>query len=125
VLCAPRLRSFKAKYVQMHTRDEVNRFCAWVRRAISSSKCLRTLRLISSNEISSANISFDGLISHLATKHFGTLSVLDLGSAFIGGGALKQLCVACIYLEDLTVGVGWQTLVGNSRVISVRRRSKS
>jgi len=108
----------------MHTRDEVNRFCAWVRRAISSSKSLQTLRLISSNEVSSANISFDGLIGHLTTRHFETLGVLDLGSVFIGGGALRSLCVACIHLEDLTVGVGWQTLLdfGTQGYTSAMRR---
>jgi hypothetical protein len=103
----------------MHTRDEVNRFCAWVRRVVSYSHNLQTLRLISSGEIPSANISFDSLTNHLTARHFGTLAVLDIGSAFIGGGALRQLCITCVHLEDLTVGVGWHTLVGNYYVISV------
>lgn len=113
-LFLPYLKSFTAKYVQMHTRVEVNRFCAWVRRVVLSSHNLHTLHLIGSNEKPSANVSFDALINHLSARHFGTLTVLDLGSAFIGEGALKQLCVACIHLEVLIAGVGWHTLMAFS-----------
>lgn len=101
----------------MHTREDVNHFCAWVRRAISSSHNLQSLRLLSSTDESSASVSFDGLINHLTTRHFGTLAVLNLGSGFIGGPALKQLCAACTRLENLSAGVAWETLVGNSLAI--------
>jgi hypothetical protein len=107
------MRSFTAKYVQPHTRDEANHFVAWVRRAISSSRNLRTLRLIDDSAEPNASVSFDGLISHLTARHFKTLRVLDIGSAFIGRDALKQLCVMCTLLEDLTAGIRWSTLVIN------------
>ena len=120
------MRSFTAKYAQPHTRDEANHFCAWVRRAISSSHCLHILRLIGDNVNlkSKPSVSFDGLINHMTARHFRTLRVLDLGTAFIGGDAFKELCATCTVLEDLTAGVGWSTAVISHHVLgllSVRR----
>jgi hypothetical protein len=122
------MRSFTAKYKQPHTRDEANHFCAWVRRAISSSHRLYILRLIGDDAKSNPSISFDGLINHITARHFRTLRVLDLGTAFIGRDAFKQLCATCTVLEDLTAGVGWPTAVISDHVLyllSVRRHSDS
>jgi hypothetical protein len=113
----PHLRSFTAKHAQPHTRDEANHFCMWVRRAISSSHRLRLLRLIGDNPKSNPSVRFDGLISHITTRHFRTLRVLDLGTAFIGGDAFKRLCATCTVLEDLTAGVGWHTAVIRDHIL--------
>lgn len=103
------------KYSEVRTRPEVNYLCAWIRHAISSSRSLQTVRLVCENQAWSMHVSYDGLIDHLAAKHFATLCFLDLGSAFIGGNALKQLCTVCVQLEDLIVGVGRDTLVSDYR----------
>ncbi|KIM89934.1 hypothetical protein PILCRDRAFT_812717 [Piloderma croceum F 1598] len=127
-LSLPHIGSFTAKYAQPHTRDEANHFCVWVRRAISSSHRLRILRLIGDHVKSNPSVSFDGLISHMTARHFRTLRVLDLGTAFIGGDAFKQLCATCTILEDLTAGVGWPTAVIRDHILcllSVCRRSDS
>lgn len=80
---------------------------------VASSHNLQVLRLVYDHEDLSSNVSFDGLVSHSIAKHFVALRILDLGSAFVGGDALEQLCTICEKLEELTVGVEDHTLVSN------------
>lgn len=111
ILRLTNLISFTVKYGQMDTRDEVNHFCSWIRRSVSSSRKLQSLRLICENEWSRANVTFDGLATHLVARHWATIRFLDLRSVFIRGSAFTQLCRSCIQLEEFSVAVHWDTLV--------------
>lgn len=111
------LTSFSVKYRHIETRDEALAFCSWIRRAItSSSGSLRSLRLCCEDELdyyrSGANVGFDSLISHLTAKHYTTLRFLDIRATFIGEESFKRICQTCIHLEELSVGIPLDALVG-------------
>jgi hypothetical protein len=41
------------------------------------------------------NVSFDGLVSHIVTRHATTIRILDLRNAFVGIKAFKDVLSAC------------------------------
>jgi hypothetical protein len=58
-----------------------------------------------------ANVSFDGLATHLASKHSQTLRSLHMMSAFVGLDAFRLICERCVVLEECSVSLGIRSLV--------------
>jgi hypothetical protein len=110
-----KLRSFTVRYQRIHRREHVNRLCAWIRRAVTHSPlerlCLNCENAANEPSNSGANISFDGLVSHLARKHFRTLRFLHIKSSFVGLASLKHLSETCVKLEELSITIGINSLV--------------
>ncbi|KAF4588623.1 hypothetical protein EYR40_010176 [Pleurotus pulmonarius] len=107
----PRLRSLSVKHSILDTRQDVDRFCVWIRRIISFSK-LESLHLIddTSPSVCGASVSFDGLGEHISKRHGPTIKYLNLGSAFLGLPSLRHLCQCCPKLELLRIAVSLDTL---------------
>ncbi|KZP09857.1 hypothetical protein FIBSPDRAFT_873224 [Athelia psychrophila] len=118
VLHLPHLTALTIQYAPIFTRAEARHFVAWVKRAVSSARRLRILRLQSDAAPSErgAHVSFDSLVIHLAHRHGSTLRVLDLGVAYIGFDAVCALAALGGCLEELTVGLRTECLV---RLIAV------
>lgn len=94
---SPKLRTFIAKYSPTSFREEVNRLCQWIKCIIATSP-IETLRLICGNRaglVYVPNVSFDGLVSHIVTRHATTIRILDLRNAFVGIKAFKDVLSAC------------------------------
>jgi hypothetical protein len=110
------LRSFTVRYQRIQRGRDATRLCVWIRRAIARSP-LAHLRLLceptadGSPARSGANVNFDGLVTHLASKHSQTLRSLDMSPAFIGSDVFQLLCVRCVTLDELSVSVGVRSLV--------------
>lgn len=113
MLNLPNLIKFTIQYSPIYSRADVRHLSRWVRRAVSSSQHLYALRLQSDALPSErgTNLSFDGLVNHLAHRHGRTLRILDLGAAYIGQHAVSTLASLCGCLEELTVGLRAETLV--------------
>jgi len=106
------LKSFTVTYSYAGTKREVDDFGKWVRRAITGSPNLRTLRLLTDTvDIAFCNRSYDGLIDHLVKKHSTTLKILDMRSSLVGVDKLKALLSSCLSLEELSVKVDKSAIV--------------
>jgi len=70
----------------MYRREDANHLCVWIGRTITIS--LEYLHVIcygpETYSNARANVSLDGLISHLAKKHTATLRFLRLSSSYVG-----------------------------------------
>lgn len=89
----------------------------YIRAIITATRSLETL-LINFEEadedpMSGPNISFDGLVNHLACRHGLTLRKLHMRSMFVGFGAFKQILTEFVVIEDLGLAVDMQALVWN------------
>ncbi|KAF8904781.1 hypothetical protein CPB84DRAFT_1677109 [Gymnopilus junonius] len=100
------LRSFTVNYPHLRTRKEVNEFDKWVRRAITGSTDLHTLRLRCEDDYS--HLSHDALIVHLVEKHSKTLKVLEL--TFVSIDKLTSLCAFFQGLEELSLQAGMNSI---------------
>ena len=102
----------------MYRREDVNRLCVWIRRTITSSP-IEYLHIICDGpetySNAGANVSIDGLISHLAKKHAATLRFLHLSSSYVGTDSLRLLFQTCVNLEELSVAAGSNALVRRSK----------
>lgn len=118
----PNLRHFTATHAYINTRPEATHLCKWIRRVTSSSP-IESLTLVCDNilEMWGANVSYDGLIHHIAIRHAKTLRTLSMEHAFVGMDAVRRLCANCVHIEELVIGVGLDTLVCTRVISSIRR----
>ena len=111
-LILPALRRFTVLHTPLFSKGDANALSTWIRR-ISSASSLETLQTIPS-DASGPSLCFDGLISHIASKHHRTLLTLQMPKAYARVSALRTLLRKCTHLQNFSLSVSFSTLVSHS-----------
>jgi hypothetical protein len=107
------LRKLVVNYRCLGFREHVLHLSKWVRRITSSSQ-LEHLELdVDDFEFfRGPYLDYSGLVEHISYKHGGTIRVFRLMHGHIGSAAISLLCQKCPNLEEVSLGVNMNTLVG-------------
>lgn len=105
----PALRHFTVLHTPLFRKEDACALSKWIRRVCSSSP-LETLETISSDD-SGPSLCFDGLISHIASKHHRTLLAIQMSRAYARESALRTLLRKCTTIQSVSLTVAFSTLV--------------
>lgn len=110
-VCLPALKSFTVYHQRIATRKEFGYFIRWTRSIITNSLIEKLVVMPDSHFWMGAPVSFDGLITHLQSKHHETLRVIRMDVAYVRQRTLRKMVEECHKLEEIGIGVHANVLV--------------
>lgn len=107
------LRKLVVNHKRIDFHDHVLHLSKWVRR-ITSDSHLEHLELAVDGleHFRGPYLNYRGLVEHVSHRHGGTIRILLLMHGYVDSATITLLCQKCPNLEEASLGVNMNTLVG-------------